>query len=165
MHDQLLIVVQRDWRESLKKGGKALPKSEDDAERQLFAFAAGDKLASTHAKPSAAELSLIRGATKGHLAETELLAHLAGFMVVFESTPPAGPKGILGIAMAPALEQLRGAAQHGWHRGERAHQGRGQGQDRHVLQVPGGRQEASAARLAPVPARAHHGHVAGAGHR
>jgi hypothetical protein len=114
MHNQLLILVQRDWRESLKKAGKALPKSEDDAERQLFAFAAGDKLTSTHAKPSAAELSLIRGATKGHLAETELLAHLAGFMAVFETTPPAGPKGILGIAMAPALEQLRGAAQHGW---------------------------------------------------
>ncbi|MGZ4165797.1 MAG: hypothetical protein ACXVFO_04255 [Solirubrobacteraceae bacterium] len=114
MHDQLLILVQRDWRAALKKAGKALPKSEADAERQLFAFAAGDKVTSTHGKPSAAELALIRGATQGHLAETELLAHLAGFMAVFETTPPAGPKGILGSTMAPALEQLRGAAQRGW---------------------------------------------------
>ena len=116
MHDQLLILVQRDWRESLKKTGKALPKSEADAERQLFAFAAKDTVTSTHGKLSATELALIRGATAtpAHLTETELLAHLAGFMAVFESTPPAGPKGILGIAMAPALEQLRGAAQHGW---------------------------------------------------
>ena len=116
MHDQLLILVQRDWRESLKKAGKALPKSEADAERQLFAFAAKDKVTSTHGKPSAAELALIRGATTTppHLAETELLAHLAGFMAAFESTPPAGPKGILGKSMAPALEELRGAEQPGW---------------------------------------------------
>jgi hypothetical protein len=35
-------------------------------------------------------------------------------MAVFETTPPVGPKAVLGRAMAPALEQLRGAAQHGW---------------------------------------------------
>jgi hypothetical protein len=114
MHDQLLILVQRDWRESLKKVGKTLPRTEAEAERQLFAFAAGDKVTSIHGKPTAADMALIRGATTGNLAETELLAHLAGFMAVFETTPPAGPKGILGGSMAPALEQLRGAAQHGW---------------------------------------------------
>ncbi|MFL5860760.1 MAG: hypothetical protein ACJ780_08285 [Solirubrobacteraceae bacterium] len=114
MHDQLLILVQRDWRESLKKARKALPQAETDAERQLFAFAADDKVTSVHGKLSPAEMALIRGNTRGHLAETELLAHLAGFMVAFETTPPAGPRGILGVSMAPALEQLRGAAEHGW---------------------------------------------------
>jgi hypothetical protein len=114
MHAQMLLLVQRDWREALKKAGKALPKSETDAEKQLFAFAPTDTVTSTHGKPSPADLALIRGATTGHLAETELLAHLAGFMAVFETTPPVGPVGVVGGAMAPALEQLRGAAKHGW---------------------------------------------------
>jgi len=35
-------------------------------------------------------------------------------MAVFETTPPVGPQAILGGSMAPALEQLRGAAAHGW---------------------------------------------------
>jgi hypothetical protein len=91
-----------------------LPNSEADAEKQLFAFAATDQISSVHGKATPADLALIRGATTGHLAETELLAHLAGFMAVFETTPPVGPQAITGGSMAPALEQLRGAAQHGW---------------------------------------------------
>jgi hypothetical protein len=114
LHDQMLLIVARDWRESLKKAHKTLPNSEADAEKQLFAFAATDKISSVHGKATPADLALIRGATIGHLAETELLGHLAGFMAVFETTPPVGPQAIVGGSMAPALEQLRGAAEHGW---------------------------------------------------
>ena len=114
MHAQLLLVVQRRWRESLSKAHKALPKSEAEARKQLYAFAASDKASPSGVKLTQFELDLVRGDTEGSLGSTELLAHLAGFIQIFETTPPADVGAVAGGLMPPAIEQLRGAAQHGW---------------------------------------------------
>jgi hypothetical protein len=116
MHAQLLLVVQRRWRESLSKTHKALPQSEAEARKQLYAFAASDKASPSGGKLTQFQLDLIHGDTEGGraLGSTELLAHLAGFMQIFETTPPANVTAVPAGLMPPAIEQLRGAAQHGW---------------------------------------------------
>ena len=114
MHAQLLIVVQRRWRESLAKAKRPLPTSEAQARKALYAFAAGPTASPSGGKLSAYQIDLIRGDTEASLGSTELLAHLAGFIQVFETTPPADASAIPAGLMPPAIEQLRGAAQHGW---------------------------------------------------
>jgi hypothetical protein len=114
MHAQLLIVVQRRWRESLAKAKRPLPKSEAEARKELYAFAAGPTASPSGGKLAAYQIDLIRGDVEASLGSTELLAHLAGFIQVFETTPPADPSAIPAGLMPPAIEQLRGAAQHGW---------------------------------------------------
>jgi hypothetical protein len=107
MHAQLLLRIQAKWRASLKEAGKRVPTSENAAETQLFAFAKGQKL-------SAAELDLIRGDTTGNTADTELLAYLEGFAMAFAGTPAPDPALFSKALMPLAIEQLRGAAEHGW---------------------------------------------------
>jgi hypothetical protein len=114
MHAQLLLLVQRRWRDSLAKSHKAVPTNEADARKQFYAFAATAAAGGTRGKMSGWELDLIRGDTESSLGSTELLAHLAGFMAVFEQAPPAQADALKTGLMPPAIEQLRGAAQRGW---------------------------------------------------
>jgi hypothetical protein len=107
IHAELMLEIQRRWREALKKAGKTRPTSSSAAQADFFAFADKQKL-------SKGELALIHGGTTGNTADTELLAHLEGFAAVFENTPPPSPAVILKSRMPPAIEQLRGAGQHGW---------------------------------------------------
>lgn len=114
MHAQLLLVVQRRWRDSLAKAKRTLPTSEAQARKELYAFAAGPNASPGGGKLAGYQIDLIRGDTEASLSSTELLAHLAGFIQVFETTPPADPSAIPKGLMPPAIEQLRGAAQHGF---------------------------------------------------
>jgi hypothetical protein len=114
MHAQLLLVVQRRWRDSLAKGGKSLPKAEAEARKQFYAFAASDKASPSNGKLTPIQLDLIHGDTEGALASTELLAHFAGFMQIFETTAAADVGALASGLMPPAIEQLRGAAQKGY---------------------------------------------------
>ncbi|HEX3691594.1 MAG TPA: hypothetical protein VHV28_17980 [Solirubrobacteraceae bacterium] len=114
MHAQLLLVVQRRWRESLAKAKRSLPTSEAQARKELYAFAAGPTASPSGGKLAQFQIDLIRGDIEASLGSTELLAHLAGFMQVFETTPPADPSAIPKGLMPPAIEQLRGAAKNGW---------------------------------------------------
>ena len=114
MHAQLLLVVQRKWRESLAKSHKAVPTNEADARKQLYAFAATAAAGPSSGKLGPFELDLIRGDTEGSLGSTELLAHLAGFVTVFETSAPAQADAVKTGLMPPAIEQLRGAAQRGF---------------------------------------------------
>jgi hypothetical protein len=114
MHAQLLIVVQRRWRESLARAGRPLPKSEAQARKELYAFAAGPTASPSGGKLSPYQVDLVRGDTEASLGSTELLAHLAGFIQVFETTPAADASAISAGLMPPAIEQLRGAAKNGW---------------------------------------------------
>jgi hypothetical protein len=91
-----------------------VPTSEDEARKQLYAFAAGPKASPSQGKLAGFELDLIHGDTEGTLASTELLAHLAGFVTVFETTPAADAAAFSSASMPPAIEQLRGAAQKGY---------------------------------------------------
>lgn len=114
MHAQLLLAVQRRWRESLAKAKRRLPTSEAEARKEFYAFAAGPAASPSGGKLAGYQIDLIRGDIEVSLGSTELLAHLAGFMQVFDTTPPADPSAIPKGLMPPAIEQLRGAAQHGW---------------------------------------------------
>jgi hypothetical protein len=114
IHAQLLLTVQRRWRDSLATAKKTVPSGEADARKQFYAFAAGDRASPSGGKLTAVELDLIHGDTEGTLAGTELLAHLAGFMQVFETTAAADVTALSIGLMPPAIEQLRGAAQRGF---------------------------------------------------
>jgi hypothetical protein len=107
IHAQLILEIQRRWRESLKKAGKSRPTSVSAAQASFFKFVAGEKL-------SAADQSLIYGGTTGKLANTEFLAHLEGFAAILEKTPPPSAAALLKSSWPPAVEQLRGAAKHGF---------------------------------------------------
>ncbi|HEX3977521.1 MAG TPA: hypothetical protein VHW96_14735 [Solirubrobacteraceae bacterium] len=114
MHAQLLLVVQRRWRDALAKAKRPLPKSEAQARKELYAFAAGPTASPGGGKLAPFQIDLIRGDTEASLGSTELLAHLAGFMQVFETAPAAEANAIATGLMPPAIEQLRGAAKNGW---------------------------------------------------
>jgi hypothetical protein len=108
IHAELILELQRRWREALKKAGKSRPSSAQAAQADFFTFAERQKL-------SQVDLALIRGGTSGKTADTELLAHLEGFAAVFDSTPSPGPSVVLKqTTLPPAIEQLLGAGEHGW---------------------------------------------------
>jgi hypothetical protein len=65
-------------------------------------------------KAAPADLALVHAGTHGNRADTELLAHLEGFAAVFEQTPPPSTSVVRRSALPPAIEELRGAAEHGW---------------------------------------------------
>lgn len=65
-------------------------------------------------KISPVDLALVRSGTAGKLPDTELLAYIEGFAAVFERTPPPSPTAVLNPGLPPAIEALRGAAEHGW---------------------------------------------------
>jgi hypothetical protein len=67
-----------------------------------------------HQKASPAELALVRGGTLGQNVHTELLAHIEGFAVVFDKTPPPSTSVLLKSSLPLAIEELRGAADRGW---------------------------------------------------
>jgi hypothetical protein len=92
-HDQMALDWVAHWRDASRTGFSAWMRRQ---------------------KVSPVDLDLVRGATTGNPTDTELLAHLAGFEQVFENTPPPSATAILGSALPPAIEQLRGAAQRGF---------------------------------------------------
>ena len=114
MHAQLLIVVQRRWRDSLAKAKRPLPKSEARARKELYAFAAGPTASPSGGKLAPFQIDLIRGDVEASLGSTELLAHLAGFMQLLETTRAADVNAVTSGLLPPAIEQLRGAAKNGW---------------------------------------------------
>jgi hypothetical protein len=67
-----------------------------------------------HQKASPVDLALVHAGTHTSGTDTELLAHLEGFAVVFETTPPPSTAAVVKSVLPPAIEQLRGAAQRGW---------------------------------------------------
>lgn len=71
-------------------------------------------------KASPVDLALVSASAAGNAADTELLAHIEGFAVVFDTTPAPSPKVVLNASLPLAIEQLRGAAARGWSGVDRA---------------------------------------------
>jgi hypothetical protein len=63
-------------------------------------------------KVSPVDLALVRAGTAGAVANTELLAYIEGFALAFDKTPPPTARAVRRLPTA--IEELRGAAQHGW---------------------------------------------------
>jgi hypothetical protein len=120
MHAQLLLGVEGRWRDSLTAAHKPIATDPDRARRDFLAFAGSDNASPSGGKLSPVQLDLVRGdvdpgaGKSAQLGSTELLAHLAGFVQTFQAVPAADASAIPAGLMPPAIEQLRGAAEHGF---------------------------------------------------
>ena len=65
-------------------------------------------------KVSAVDLALVRAGTAGSGVVTELLAHIEGFAAALDKTPAPTAPVVLKSSLPLAIEELRGAAEHGW---------------------------------------------------
>ena len=65
-------------------------------------------------KASPVDLALVHAGTNANRTDTELLAHIEGFAAVFDKSPPPSASVVRRSSLPLAIEELRGAAEHGW---------------------------------------------------
>lgn len=99
-HAQMLIAWLAKWRDAVKSAG---------GKRPSFAAWVGKQ------KMSDVEAALLKGDRGNHKWNTEVLAHVEGFIVAFtlDSTPPTASL-VVKSRMPPAIEELRGLGDNGW---------------------------------------------------